>query len=673
MKLILPGFFAISMMVLSCQAPVNSNSAAAQQDPLNIASQDSSVKPQSNFYLFANGTWLKTTEIPPSQSSWGSFSTLRDTTANRLHRILDSLSGISDAPKGSIAQQTGDLYMSALDSAGIEKKGLLSLKPELDSISAIHNKEGILHEIAMEYKVNHAPLFSFYVNADDRNSLINAAHFDQGGLGLPSRDYYFNNDTSTINIRGAYFAYITKIFTLLGQSSKEAAKSAKSVLDLETAMAKISKTPGELRDPIANYNKVNVKSNPDLKKLLIVFGVSADTILVGQPQYFKGLNSLLNNTKLETVQNYLRFHVLNDDAEYLPHDFVVAKFNFNKLLTGQTQMKERWKDMTLMVDKQLGDNLGQIYVQKYFTSADKERIGLLVNNIMATMAERIQQLSWMSDSTKQKALIKLHAIVKKVGYPEKWKDYSSIIITRDDIIANIRATTNYEYNRSLSKIGNPVDRTEWLMTPPTINASYEPTQNNINFPAGILQPPFYFSSGDDAVNYGAIGLVIGHEITHGFDDQGRQYDADGNLKDWWSAEDAKKFKERAQYIVNQYNGYVAVDTFHLNGQLTEGENIADNGGLAIAYAAFKKTTQGKGNEKIDGFTPDQRFFLAHAQVWKTKIRKERLLTLTLTNEHSSPMWRVNGPLSNTPAFYAAFQVEPTDPMYIPDSLRVKIW
>jgi putative endopeptidase len=673
MKQIVYGLLAFSLLSTSCQTAVNSNTPSPQPDPLDIASQDSAEKPQNNFYLFANGTWLKTTVIPPAQSSWGAFTTLRDSTTNRLHRILDSLSGITDAPRGSIAQQTGDLFVSAMDSVGIEKKGFLPVKAELDSISAIKNKTELLQEIAKEYAVNHNPYFSFHVSADDRNSLINAAHFDQGGLGLPSRDYYFKKDSSTIKIRNAYIAYITKVFTLLGQTAAQASTTAKSIFDLETAMAKDSKTPAALRDPIANYHKINVASAPELKKLLVVFGISADTILVGQPEFYKGLNSLLNNTPLETLKNYLCFHIINDDADYLSHDFVDARFSFDKLLTGQKEMRERWKRMTNMVDQQLGDNLGQIYVQKYFTAADKERIGQLVDNIVATFAERIQQLDWMSDSTKQKALLKLHAIVKKIGYPDKWKDYASITITRNDIIANLRATTNFAFNRDMAKIGKPVDRAEWQMTPPTINAYYDPTQNNINFPAGILQPPFYFPNGDDAVNYGGIGLVIGHEITHGFDDQGRQYDADGNLKDWWSAEDAKRFKIRAQQIINQYNGYVAVDTFHLNGELTEGENIADNGGLSISFAAFKKTAQGKGNEKIDGFTPDQRFFLSHAQVWKIKTRKERLITLTLTNEHSAPMWRVNGPVSNMPAFYAAFQVQPTDSMYRPDSLRVKIW
>ncbi len=673
MKLLFPCVFAITLTLFSCHSQVDSVDSMKQPDPLDIAAQDSSVRPQDNFFLFANGTWLKTTEIPASQSAWGAFSTLLDSSLNRLNRILDSLGGISNATKGSLAQQTGDLYVSAMDSAGIESKGYLPVKPELDSINAIKNKSQIYHEIAKEYAINHAPFFSFYVNADDRNSLLNIAHFDQGGLGLPSRDYYFKTDSSTKKIRDAYITYITKIFSLLGQSSPEASKSAKSVFDLETALAKVSKTPVDLRDPIKNYNKINVASNQELKKLLGVFGVSADTILVGQPEFYKGLNTLLNNTPIETLKNYLCFHVMNDDADYLSHDFVDAKFAFNKLLTGQTQMKERWKRMTTMVDRQLGDNLGQIYVQKYFTAADKERINQLIDNIITTYAERIQKLDWMSDSTKQKAIVKLHAIVKKVGYPDKWKDYSSIDISKDNIIANLRGTAHFEYMRSLSKIGKPVDRAEWQMTPPTINAYYDPTENNINFPAGILQPPFYFSNGDDAVNYGGIGLVIGHEITHGFDDQGRQYDADGNLKEWWSAEDAKKFKIRAQNIINQYNGYIAADTFHLNGELTEGENIADNGGLALAYAAFKKTAQGMGNEKIDGFTPDQRFFLSHAQVWRIKTRKERLINMALTNPHSSPMWRVNGPVSNMPAFYEAFHVQPGDPMYRPDSVRVKIW
>jgi putative endopeptidase len=673
MNKILYGFFACSLVFSSCQTAADSDRSAKQTDPLDISSQDSSVRPQSNFYLFANGAWLKNTIIPSAQSIWGSSSTLFDSSTNRLHRILDSLTGISDAPKGSIAQQTGDLFASGMDSAGIEKKGPLPVKTELDSIAAIQNLEELKHEIAKEFSINHNPFFSFYVSADDRNSLVNAPHFDQGGLGLPSRDYYFKEDSSSKNIRAAYIMYIHKIFSLLGHSPTDAAQKAESVFALEKAMAYISKSPVALRDPILNYHKIYLAGNPDLKKLIVAFGISADTILVGQPEYYKGLSKLLISAPLETLKNYLSFHVMDDDADYLSHDFVDAKFNFNKYLNGATELRERWKRMTSMVDEQLGDNLSQLYVQKYFTPADKERISRLVDNLLVTFGEKIQQLDWMSDSTKQKALAKLKAIVKKVGYPDKWKDYSSIHITRDDLLANIRGTSNFRYKKDIEKIGKPVDRTEWQITASTIDAYYDPTQNNINFTAGILQPPFYFSSGDDAVIYGAIGAVIGHEITHGFDDQGRQYDADGNLKEWWSAEDAKRFKQRAMNIINQYNGYVSVDTFHLNGELTEGENIADNGGLSITYAAFKKTIQGKGKEKINGLTADQRFFLAFAQICKMKIRKERLITMVRTNAHSAPMWRLNGSVSNMPSFYEAFDVKPTDPMYRPDSLRVRIW
>jgi putative endopeptidase len=665
-------------LLFSCHSPSSSETNAVfATDAIDVAAQDTTVKPQNNFFLFANGEWLKKAVIPASQSSWGSFSTLNDSSVVRMHRILDSISQVSGAAKGSVAQQTGDLFSSAMDSASIEKKGFTPVKSELDSIDHLKDHNDLMNELAAEYAINHGPFFNFYVSADDMNSMVYAAHFDQGGLGLPSRDYYFKNDTSTKKIRDGYLAYMTSIFTLTGDQPADAVQKSNSVLALETALAKVSKGPVELRDPHANYHKETVaslnKTLPGFKDFMGKLGVSSDTVLMGQPEFYKGLFAILNKTPLQTLKNYLRFHVVNDDADYLSTDFVNAKFAFDKLLSGQAEMRPRWKRMTSMVDQQLGDALGQLYVQKYFPPEAKERISGLVDNLISTFGERLQQLDWMSDSTKKKALVKLHAIVKKVGYPDKWKDYSSINIVRDDIVSNLRATSNYRYKRDINKIGKPVDRTEWFMTPPTINAYYDPTANNINFPAGILQPPFYFVSGDDAVNYGAIGMVIGHEMTHGFDDQGRQYDADGNLKEWWSPEDAKRFKQRAQKIINQYNGYIAIDTLHLNGELTEGENIADNGGLAIAYAAFKKTAQGKANEKINGFTPDQRFFLAAAQLWKVKTRPERLRMLTLTNPHSAPMWRVNGPVSNTPGFYEAFNVQPTDSMYRPDSLRVKIW
>jgi putative endopeptidase len=642
-------------------------------DPLNFTSHDNSVRPQDNFYLFANGNWINKIEIPASQSNWGSFSIMQDSSVSRLHRILDSISQLTNVQHGSVAQQTGDLFYSAMDSTGIEQRGYMPVKWELDSINAINNQDKLYNEIAKEYAINHGPFFNFGVGPDSKNSRFNIAQFYQGGLGLPSRDYYFKMDSPIIKIRTAYKFYISKIFLLIGQSPNEAANAANDVFDVETALAKISKAPQDLRDPIANYHKIVVSTVPDLKNLLSKLNVFADTVLVGQPDFYKGLDSIIKNTPLDKIKNYLSFHVVNDDADYMPAAFVNAKFEFTRTLSGQRQMKERWKRMISLVDQQLGDALGQIYVQKYFTASDKERINQLVDNILSTYAERIQKLDWMSDSTKQKALVKLRAIVKKVGFPDKWKDYSSIEITRHDIIANLRATALYRYKRDLAKIGQPVDRTEWHMTAPTINAYYSPTENNINFPAGILQPPFYFSKADDAVNYGGIGFVIGHEITHGFDDQGRNFDAEGNLNNWWSVEDGKRFKERAKNIINQYNGYIAIDTFHINGLLTEGENIADNGGLSIAYAAFKKTEQGKSNKKINGYTADQRFFLSAAQVWQKKARRENLISQVMTDPHSMAMWRVNGPVSNMPSFYEAFHVLPTDPMYRPDSLRVKIW
>jgi putative endopeptidase len=646
-------------------------------DPIDVSSHDSSVRAQDNFFLYANGGWIRNAVIPASQSAVGISSFMNDSNLARLHRILDSLAALPASPAGSDAQLAGDLYASGMDSLGIEKQGLQPAKPELDSIGAVRDFTGLIRETGRETMVNHNPFFDIGVGADDRNSQMNILHLNQGGLGLPAPDYYVNQDSAVKKIRDGYLIYIRSLFLLSGEDSAKASADAASVLALETTVAKFSKSPVELRDPEKNYHKMAVSAissdMPGIKNLLSVMMIHTDTVVIGQPEFYRALFRLLHSTPLPVLKNYLKFHVLDDDAPYLGASFVDANFNFTKLLTGQREIRPRWKRMTTLVDKQLGDALGKLFVQQYFPPQAKARISEMVDNILATFGERLQQLDWMSDSTKAKALVKLRAIVKKVGYPDKWKDYSSIRISRTDLLGNIRTTTYYEYLRDIRKIGQPVDRGEWTMTPPTINAYYEPTANNINFPAGILAPPFFFMNGDDAVNYGAIGLVIGHEITHGFDDQGRLYDADGNLKEWWSPEDAERFKKRAENIIKQYNGYLVVDSFHLNGELTEGENIADNGGLAIAYAAFKKTAEGKSNESINGLTPDQRFFLAAAQIWKRKDRKESLRTQVKTNPHSTAMYRVNGPMSNMPAFYDAFHVQPSDSMYRPDSLRVKIW
>jgi len=667
-------FAVVGCILFSCQAP----EPAKPVNQLDLSSIDSSVRPQDNFFLYANGGWIRKAEIPASQSSWGTLAQLNEQITSNTEAILDSVSRLS-SPKGSVEQKVGDLYASGMDSLTIEKLGIGPVKPELDAIAVIRGADGLEIQIAREYQVGHSPLFKFYVNADEKNSGMMAAHFDQGGLGLPNKDYYFSKDSSIKKIRESYQEYIKKIFQLIGDDSGRAALEAADVVQLETALAKISRNPVALRDPNANYHKLPVSdlgrqaAGLAWKSLLSNLGVTTDSLIMGQPEYFAGAGKLLHALPVEHWKNYLRFHVVDGYAPYLSKDFVSASFAFNKLLSGRKEMRERWKRMNDLVDNNLGDALGQLYVQRYFPPEAKQRMSEMVSNLMQTYEERIRALDWMSDSTKQKALTKLHSIVRKIGYPDKWKDYSTVSIARDSLIANLVNCSRYAYHRNLNKIGKPVDKSEWYMTPPTLDAYYNPTTNDINFPAGILQPPIFSKDADDALNYGGIGMVIGHEMTHGFDDQGRQFDASGNLKDWWSKEDAAKFKQKADLVVDQYNHYIAVDTFHINGSLSLGENIADIGGVAIAYVAFKKTAEGKGTEKIDGLTPDQRFFLSAATVWKMKYRDEVLRTQVMNNPHSTAMYRVNGPVSNMQAFYDAFGVRPGDKMYRSDSVRVKIW
>jgi putative endopeptidase len=656
-----------------------SNTENPPPDPIDLSAQDSTVRAQDDFFTYANGSWIKKTVIPASQSSWGAFYTLVDQSLADTKNIMDSLSKQEGLQKGSIEQQVGDLYASIMDSAGIESKGLTPLKADLARIDQVKDVHGIIDEVVKEYRDGNGELFAFYANADDKNSAVDVAHFDQGGLGLPNRDYYFKQDSSIVNIKKAYQEYVTTVFTLTGEAGPAAAKDAAAVLEAETELAKVSKSPVDLRDPNANYHKLSLaeldKLTPGLswKDLLTALGVHQDTVLVGQPEFYAGMYKALASLPVDDWKSYLKFHLVDNYAPVLGHEIVDASFAYGRLLSGQKEQRPRWKRAAQMVDGSLGDALGQLYVKRYFPPEAKERMRVLVDNLQATYADHIQQLDWMSDSTKKKALVKLHAIAKKIGYPDKWKDYSTVMISRDDAVGNKKNCDKYEYERNLKKIGKPVDRSEWYMTPPTVDAYYNPNANDINFPAGILQPPFFFKDGDDAVNYGAIGLVIGHEMTHGFDDQGRQYDADGNLKDWWSPEDAAHFKQRANLVVRQYDGYVAVDTFHINGDLTLGENIADIGGLSIAYGAFKKTAQGKDTVRIDGLTPDQRFFRSFAQVWRAKTRPESMKTQVLNNPHSTPQWRVDGPVSNLNAFYDAYNVQPTDKMYKPDSLRAHIW
>lgn len=674
--------FSLSLLMIASTCFMGCHSKtgeATYHDPLSLSGMDTTINPTQNFFLYANGDWLKNTKIPPSQTGWGSFYIVRDNALSNMKTILDSCEALKNPVKGSPAQQIGDLYAAALDSAAIDSAGVAPLKPALQRIASIQNITDLLAVIIEEYKNGGGALFSFYVSPDDKNSDIERPHFDQGGLGLPNKNYYFKNDSTSKAIRSAYQVYIGKILSLSGDSA-DADKDAADIMALETKLASASKTPVELRDPQANYHLLTAKemdkTAPDINwpSLLQGLNVRQDTLQVGQPEFYKTLSGLLKSVPMDTWKQYLTFHLVSSYASWLSQPFAIARFDFyNKLLNGQQEPEARWKRACSLVNGTLGDALGKLYVQRYFPPSAKAYMENLVNNLQETYRQRIEQTDWMSDSTKAKAIAKLNAFTKKIGYPDKWKDYSSIDINRSSLIGDLQRIGQWEYNYDINKLGKPTDKSQWQMTPPTVNAYYDPSFNEIVFPAGILQPPFYFQHGDDAVNYGAIGAVIGHEMTHGFDDQGSQYDKEGNLKDWWTKQDREKFNAHADQIVRQYDNYVVLDSVHVNGKLTEGENIADNGGLAIAYAAFQKTPEAHKDTMIDGFTPDQRFFLAWAQVWRIKNRPQRLLWRINNDPHSPEEYRVNGPVSNMTAFYQAFHVKPGDKMYRPDSVRVKIW
>ena len=640
---------------------------------------DTTVRPGDDFFKYASGAWIKKTEIPASETGWGSFFTLYDDNQKNLHSILDEIIK-KDHDKGSNEQKIGDLYQSGMDTLAIEKLGYEPVKPLLAKINAVKDSKQLLSLAADGFKDGDGFLFGFYVAPDDRNSSKNMAQFAQAGLGLPNRDYYFNSDEATKKIRAAYITYITKLFTLSGTDQATAAKNAAAILKLETEIAKSHSTPVELRDPVKNYNKFAFadiqKQLPDidLKDIFKRMEVNADTVLVGQPKYYKALNTLLKTQPIEIWKTKLAFEALNGASTSLSKSFRDANFDFyGKVLNGQKVPKERWKTMLSTVDNGVGELLGQVYVEKYFTPEAKRRMKDLVDNLQAVYKSRIEKLDWMSNATKEKALAKLNAFTKKIGYPDKWKKYGDIEISKDNYYKNLESIAKHNYKEMVEKVGKPVDREEWGMTPPTVNAYYNPSFNEIVFPAGILQFPFFDKDADDAINYGAIGAVIGHEMTHGFDDQGSQYDKDGNLKVWWTPEDAAKFKTKTQSVAGQYDKFTMLDNLHVNGNLTLGENLADIGGVAIAYQAFKNTPEGKGDKKIDGFTPDQRFFLSFAQVWRIKMRDEAARMRINTDPHSPAQYRVNGPLSNTDAWYKAFDVKPGDKLYRPESERVKIW
>jgi len=670
-----------SVLAVACKDKTASDPEVARRTVFfDKAGMDTTVKPGDNFFMYASGAWMKKTEIPASETGWGSFYTLEDDNQKNLRSILEQLSAKTDHPAGSNEQKVGDFYASGMDTVTMDKLNFDPIKPLLAKINALNNYKEVISFAAEGYKDGEGDLLGFNIAPDDRISTKYAVNFTQSGLVLPSCEYYTKTDSGSVKIRSAYVKYIATLLALTGESKPDAEKHAVDILKLETAIAKSHSTPVELRDPVKNYHKFLVaalqKQIPDidLETVLSKLQVKTDTVLVPQPKYFVALNGLLKSQPIDVWKSKLRFDALNNAAGLLGKNFREARFEFfGKTLSGQKKDRERWKKMVNNTDGGLGEVLGQVYVEKYFPADAKQRMLDLVNNLQSVYKTRMQKLDWMGAETKKQAIAKLDAFIKKIGYPDKWKKYDDVTINRGSYYANQKSLARHSFKELVDKMGKPVDKTEWLMTPPTVNAYYNPPFNEIVFPAGILQFPFFDKDADDAINYGAIGAVIGHEMTHGFDDQGAQYDKEGNLKNWWTKEDEARFKDKVKVVVNQYDKYTVLDGLHVNGALTTGENMADIGGLAIAYQAFKNTPQGKGNTLIDGLTPDQRFFLAFAQVWRIKNRDETMRLRINVDPHSPEVARVNGPLSNMPEFYKAFNVKPGDKLYREEKDRVKVW
>jgi len=669
---------AISMMV-SCK---NNNNMTKEAPAIDIANMDTTVKPGDDFFRYANGNWLKNNPIPAEYSIYGSFEVLNEENNKQVKSIMEEAAADKSVKAGSIKQKIGDFYSTGMDSAAIEKIGLKAIQPELDKIENIKNTADLIKLVAYFHTSSINLLFNFGSGQDDKNSENVIAILYQGGLGLPDRDYYLSKDERSKEIRNEYEKHIGRTFELAGIEKAQAEKDAKTVLHIETQLAQVSSTRLELRDPVKNYNKTDI---PGLKKMTPQFNWEAyfeavglkatNEINVGQPAFFAGMSKMVSTVPVEQWKLYFKWHLLHQASPFLAASFVKEQFDFySGVLSGTKEMKPRWKRVLNITSYMLGEAVGQLYVEKYFPPQAKKRMLELVNNLKDALKVRIEKLTWMGAETKKAALAKLEKMNIKIGYPDTWRDYSSLAITKDSYFQNIMAASRFEFVRDINKIGKPVDRTEWGMSPQTVNAYYSPNMNEIVFPAAILQPPFFFMNGDDAVNYGAIGVVIGHEMTHGFDDQGRQFDKDGNLSIWWTKEDSANFVKQTQVLLDQFNEYKMLDTLHVDGKLTLGENIADIGGLTVAYVALQKAMEGKdAKAKIDGFTSDQRFFLAYAQVWRGNTRDKELMRRLKEDVHSPKEARVNGQVYNIPAFYKAFDIKPTDKRFKPENLRPVIW
>ncbi|MBP1613016.1 MAG: Neprilysin [Bacteroidetes bacterium] len=643
---------------------------------------DSTTKAGDDFFQFANGKWFKENPIPASEQSNGIFQLVQDTINAQVRKICESSVAIKNEPKGSNKQKIGDFFYSGMDSISLNKKGISDLKNDLDKIDKIKDLNGIITEASYIHAVSSAPLFNMYVTQDDKNSSKYQVYITQGGLSMPDRNYYFDVDGSAKSIREKFVAYAGNMFGIMGYEKNKAKQAALKLMEMETALAKTSRKREDTRDPLTNYHKMafskleTLTSNLDWKSFMNGVGLAkVDSVVVGQPEFLVALNGYLKKYTVEEWKNYLKFHLLNGLSSYLDDKTYLEDFIFySSTLRGIKEPKPRWKRVVENTDGYLGELIGQVYVNEYLPKGTKEKLEEIGNAIKSVFAQRIKALDWMSAPTKEKALKKLEAVIMKVGYPDKWKDLSSMQIDRTSYVKNVMSANKWAFSYMINKYGKSVDRTEWDMQPQTYNAYYNPSNNEIVIPGcNIIVPGYERKMADDAILYAIIGATFGHEITHGFDDQGCKYNEFGNLSDWWTSEDKAKFEKKTKMIVKQFNDYVAVDSLHINGELTQGENIADLGGVIMGFEAFKKTEQYKKKELIAGLNPSQRFFLGYALTWMLNMRPEAMANQIKSNEHAPAKWRVLGPLSNMPEFYETFGVKQGDKMWRPDSLIVKIW
>jgi endothelin-converting enzyme/putative endopeptidase len=668
------------LLIAFAAGATNASAQSAKTQPqavLNLDAMDPSIDPCVDFFAYSCGGWLRKNPIPPDESTWGVTGKLQDDNVIQLRGILEEAVK-ANPPKGSPMQKIGDYYASCMDEAALDKIGSNPLQPQLDRIAKLQSKGELGEYLATTtFAPSGSTLFALRSDQDFKDSSQVIAEADQGGLSLPDRDYYLKDDQKSQELRKAYVAHVAKIFELLGDKPADAASQAATVLRIETELAKGQMTPVERRNPQNTYHKMTVaeleKIAPDFNwnSYFAKTATGTQTLNVVAPNYFRTLNAELTKETLADWKTYLRWHAANSAARYLSSAFVKEHFNFyGKTLQGQEQLPPRWKRCTYDVDGDIGEALGQVYVERYFSPASKQAALEMVNQIEAAMGQEIQTVPWMGAATKEQAMVKLHAIANKIGYPDKWRDYSALEIVRGDEFGNVKRADWFEFRRNLAKIGKPVDRGEWGMTPPTVNAYYDPQKNDINFPAGILQPPLYNAQSDAAPNYGDTGGTVGHELTHSFDDEGSQFDAQGNLRNWWTDADRKAFEERAKCVSDQYSQYIAVDDMKVNGQLTNGEDIADLGGTLLAYMAWKDATKSQKLDPIDGLSPEQRFFIGYGQGWCENTRDETRRVFTTVDPHSPPKYRVNGVLSNMPEFREAFHCKPGQPMVRENACKV---